>query len=1281
MGSLENERSGPYEAIANGIVSNGRYTAWITPEGTGASFWGGYALTPWTMATRSISEGILFHLRDRATGAAWILGQPLLGGRSARSAERSPGCYRIRQTAHGITAELAICVHPERDVEVRSVRLRNDENRRREIEIASYAEIALNRPAAHRAHPIFSKLFIETEALAPHGLLLARRRPRGADESHPWLVHAAMGPGEAETETDRARFIGRTGTPVSPAVLASGAPLSGAAGPVLDPIFCVRRLLTIAPGEEVRLDFALGVGGSRDDAIALARRIESCELVDGIFHAAAAAEQRLPASGEIEEHLALAGATLLGTRRLRADASILQEAAGDPRDLGRLGIDLARPLAVIDASGDSGAEALSRWAPVLRTWDAMAVPVETVVLVDERQRLNAGLGESRPGLRILEPRCIGEGLRAVMLAWARTVCAGPPPPIDSTMVAFPPDREVETARHEASGDRLDTETALTVLDNGYGGFTPDGTGYIIRIDPTGAAAPAATPHPWVNAISNERIGLLVSERGSCATWSRNSREFRLTPWSNDPLLDPHGEAFFVRDEETGEHWSAWPGPRPAPVRYEVEHRFGASLCRSTRSGLAVEATIFVPAEDPLQIVRLRVTNRSPRARRVRLFGYRRLAMGDSPEGSGRLIVTSYEAELDSILARNRAAGEHGDAVVFAAVSTAGCADAAGGARRADFTTDAAEFLGPHGDVSRPAALARGVTMTGRVGAGLDACAAQAVAMEIAPGGTAEAAFLFGETGDPAELRALLEQYRSRGAVDDALAAALGSWSELFDRLQISTPDPALDFMVNGWLPYQNLSCRIRGRTAFYQSGGAYGFRDQLQDASAFVGTDPTLVRRQILLHAAHQFAEGDVLHWWHPPTGRGIRTRFADDLLWLPYIASYYLGATGDRAILEESVRFLEGPALAPGEDEIIVLPRESAPGSLYEHCCRAVDRSLRTGAHGLPLFGTGDWNDGMNRVGREGRGESVWMGFFLYAVLGDFLPICRERGDADRAARYHAARERLGEALNLDGWDGDWYRRGFYDNGQPLGSTRSDECKIDALVQAWSVLSGAAPPDRAEKAMEAVERRLISEADGIIRLLDPPFSDTPNDPGYIKGYVPGVRENGGQYTHAALWVVRAFAELGRNDRVAPLLRMLNPATRASTRERADRYLLEPYVVAADVYGTDPHVGRGGWSWYTGSAGWMYRVAVESLLGLRWSGGTHIEISPCIPDGWPGFRATYRPPGRRGRVEIEVRNPNGRARAVTAVTIDGAPGAIQDGRARIPLDLPTETARVTVVLG
>ena len=797
--------------------------------------------------------------------------------------------------------------------------------------------------------------------------------------------------------------------------------------------------------------------------------------------------------------------------------------------------------------------------------------------------------------------------------------------------------------------------------NGVGGFSPDGTEYVMHLRPGADGRPQLPPLPWTNVVANEHGGFVVSERGAASTWSANSRENRLTPWGNDPVEDP-GEALYVQDRETGAFWSPTPGPAPAAAPYEVRHGFGYSVWRTVVDGIDQRTTQSLAPDAAVRLTVVRLTNTTDRPRRLAVIASARLDLGAS--NAERAVETWRDGDV--LFARNDLRGEFAERVAVARAVAA----------EVSLTADRAAFTGRFGTASAPLAVVEGGALDGTTGPGCD-LAAHRVEVTLAPGESREVAFVLGEAASRAEAEGLAARFGTLEAVHGATDATRAFWAEITSAVQVETPEPALDRMVNGWLVYQNLSCRMWGRTAFYQSGGAYGFRDQLQDASALVYARPDLTRAQVLRNAAHQFEEGDVLHWWHPPLSKGIRTRFADDLLWLPLLASDYAATTGDDGVFDEPIRFLTARPLADGEDEGFLVPDDAGTSaSVYEHCARAVDRSLAVGAHGLPLMGVGDWNDGMNRVGREGRGESVWMGFFLAAAIDAFLPHVEARADAGRAERYRQHRAHLQRALNADGWDGGWYRRAFYDSGAVMGSAESDECQIDALAQAWAILSGVAPPNRAAQSLDAMEKRLVDEDAGILRLLDPPFDVTPHDPGYIKGYVPGVRENGGQYTHAALWAVRALAEAGRCERAAPLLAMLSPVSRTGSPEGVARYKAEPYVVAADVYGVAPHVGRGGWTWYTGSAGWMWRVAVESVLGFGLDRGEAITLKPCVPACWPGFSLRYRLPDGSGTV-YAVRVERG---AASGLTLDGAPLAASAGRWRVPLARDGTTHEVVLTL-
>jgi cellobiose phosphorylase len=1260
------------------LLSNGSYTALLSGNGCGFARLGELALTAWSADPLADPAGHFVFVRDCGDGAVWSLGaEPAGGAPESYALLDAPGSFGIARIDRGIAARMEACIAPDLDVELRWIRLENRSDRLRVLEVTGDLEVVLAPPAAHSAHPAFAKLFVQTERLEDPAGLLARRRPRAAGEAAPCLVQALVGPGPLEVETDRARFLGRGHTRALPRALRSRDPLSGTTGSVLDPVFAARRRLSLAPRANAELCFVTGAAEVRAEAVALLRRALARPVAEH-FAGAAERERGLRARLGITEvdadrlH-ALAAAVLCGRAPLGVSSEALARAAAPLAVLGACGLSADRPYAVVDADDPD------RLAAALRArsyWAASGLSLPLLALAERSETL-AGLERAEgPTLARLRRDVPATHLETIVAA-AGLVVEGSPSLLSA---CFEEEPIVLRARAPEPPPAVDPPEATRPsngalrFENGVGGFSADGREYVIRcgVGPEGLRLP---PLPWTNVIANEGFGCIVSETGAGCTWSRNSREHRLTPWSNDPVLDPPGEALYLRDEDSGALWSPTPGPRPAPGSYETRHGLGYTCFHRAGEELEQETTVFVARHDPVKVVRVTLTHRGGARRRLALYAYQQLVLGSPPAPDARFIVSSLDSRGRLLRAENRLGGDFADGVAFAAAVTDPL-DAGWSA-----SADRAAFLGG-GGVSAPELPGRGGPLDGRTGAGLAPCFAQRVELALAPGERRSVSFLLGETRSPDEAQALVARLRRPGAVDAALAEVRGFWADTVAGVQVETPSPGLDLMVNGWLPYQTLACRLWGRSAFYQSGGAFGYRDQLQDAAALVWLSPGLTRAQILLHAAHQFVEGDVLHWWHPaPMERGLRTRFSDDLAWLPFVVASYVAATGDTDVLAEPAPFLRARLLAPGEDEALLAPtRSGETADVYTHCCRALDRSLTRGAHGLPLMGTGDWNDGMNRVGREGRGESVWMGFFLHAVLGAFLPLCAGRNDRTRVERYGAYRRALEEALEDAGWDGSWYRRAYYDDGTPLGTRDADECRIDALAQAWAVLSGVAPRARAEQAMDAVEAQLVSEPDGLIRLLTPPFADTPEDPGYIKGYVKGVRENGGQYTHAACWVVAALAVLGRRERAARLLEMLSPISHTSRAEAVARYRLEPYVVAADVYGEPPHTGRGGWSWYTGSAGWLYRVALESVLGLGLEAGRVLSVRPCLPAAWPGFRATYRLPDGATRIALDVRSPSGGARVVAA-RLDGRSLPVGDGVARIPLPGDGAEHRAEVVLG
>ena len=1278
------------------LLSNGRYTALVTAAGSGYSRLDADAVTRWTPDRTREDDGFFLYIRDADSGRTWSAGaQPIAGAPDRYEAWLHTNKVEVARVEDWIETFTEVCISPEDDVELRRYTLTNYSDRPRRLELTSYAEVALNDADADLAHPAFSKLFVQTEYVPQYHALLAWRRPRSDHEPHRWLFHtiaddtpdAAMGP--LDLETDRARVLGRGRSTANPAALDPGADLSGTLGPVLDPIVSLRRVVEIPPKEKVVVTFALGMAESRDEALRLADRYDHPEAARRAFELATVYGlvelQHLGMTGAESLYAQeLASALLFAPPALRATPeTVAANRRGQP-GLWAYGISGDLPLVVVRVSKTEHLETVRRFLKAHAYLRAKGLHADFLFLnehppsyADELQKAildavqaspSRALLNERGGLFVRRAEGLPEEDLTLLLAVARVVADGTMPEfaLDGPPTDAPTPRRAHPADPRGPADTSAASEALQFF-NGYGGFAEDGSEYVIRLG--GEGEPAITPLPWTNIVANPEVGFTATESGTGATWAGNSQMNKLTPWSNDPIADTAEETLYLRDEDAGVYWSPTPRPVPGPGGYEIRHGWGYSTYRHRSREIEQETTMFVPLDEPVKVVRLRVTNRSERPRRLSAFRYHAWVLADQRRKGALHTVVEASTDGTALFAQNRFNAPFADRIAFSAVATP---ETAGITATADRTA----FLGRGGSPMRPFALERTEVLDGHAGAGLDPCAAFQVPLDIAPGETAEVVFLLGQTGSRAEAKALVARFGQDDAVETALSEVRAFWRETLTAVQIETPVPALDVLANGWLLYQNLACRLWGRTAFYQSGGAFGFRDQIQDSAALIYTRPDITRAQILLHAAHQFEEGDVLHWWHPETQAGIRTRFSDDLLWLPYITASYVKTTGDTAVLDEEVRFLTARKLEEGEDEIYLTPTPAGSGSLYEHGCRALDISLTKGPHALPLMGSGDWNDGMNRVGNDGRGESVWLGFFIRHILRLWIPLTEARGDAERLTAYRAYAAHLDEALNDTGWDGDWYRRAYYDDGAPLGSSESDECRIDAIAQGWSVMSGVASPERAERALASAEEHLVDRDAGIVKLLAPPFDTTPHDPGYIKGYVPGVRENGGQYTHGILWMLRALAEVGRGDTAADLLAMISPVTRTATPENVAVYQTEPYAVAADVYGVDPHTGRGGWTWYTGSAGWFYRVIVESLLGLRIEGGDTLVLTPRIPAAWPGYTLRYR----HGDATYAITVEHGEDSSST-LEVDGAARAIEGESVRVPLDTDGREHEIHLTLG
>nr|WP_211287749.1 glucoamylase family protein [Xanthomonas dyei] len=1253
------------------LLSNGRYHGMLTSAGGGYSRARDMAVTRWREDGTRDHWGTFCYLRDVDSGAVWSAAhQPTCVPVERYEAIFSDAKAEFKGSHQRYDSHLEIAISAEDDVELRRLRIRNRSRQTRVIEITTYAEVVLAPAASDEAHPAFSNLFVQTEILADRQALLCTRRPRGHDEAQPWMLHlVAVHDADVATisyETDRAAFIGRGRSTRNPAALSEQTALSGAAGSVLDPIVAIRCRLSLAPDQQAQVDMVYGVGTQRAACTALIDKYRDRRLADRVFDLALTQSQvtRRQINASLADAMLyerLAARVLFVDPQLRADNEVLLHNHRGQSALWSHAISGDLPIVLLRITDPDNLELARQLVQAHAYWRLKGLRADLVIWNESQAGYRQQLQDAILGLIAADPEAnvldrpggifvraiehISQEDRVLLQTVARAILSDANGTLDAQLQRHPsarahppllePIQQLDSAEALASTHAAYLDHTLqaaaeeaVLFDNGLGAFAADGREYRITLDEG-----TATPAPWCNVMANAQFGSVVSDSSPGYSWAENAHEFRLTPWHNDPVGDASSEAFYLRDDDTGQVWSPMALPCRGSGRYTVRHGFGYSVYSHIEHGIGSELWVFVDVERPIKFSHLRLKNLSGRPRRLSVTGYVEWVLGDIRARSQLHVVSEVDLGSSVLTARNPYNTEFDGRVAFF--------DADAPSR--SITGDRSEFLGRNGSLAAPAALTR-QRLSGRVGAGLDPCAAIQIPVTLAAEQTFETVFRLGAAADRASALTLARQSRGVATAHTALLAVRAHWQQILGTVQVSTPDAAVDLLANGWLLYQTIACRFLARSGYYQSGGAFGFRDQLQDSMAMVHAQPALTRAHLLRCAAHQFVQGDVQHWWHPPQDRGVRTQCSDDFLWLPQALCRYLDTTADTSVLDERVGFIDGRELKPDEESYYDLPQLTGNRqSLYAHSVLALQRGMaRLGERGLPLIGSGDWNDGMNRVGKDGKGESVWLGFFLYDTLLRFADVAAQRDDAAFAATCRTHAQSLRASLEQHAWDGGWYRRAWFDDGTPLGASDSDECRIDSLSQSWAVLSGAMDPARIAQAMDAMHQHLVDTDAGIVKLLMPPFDRTEHDPGYIRGYVPGVRENGGQYTHAAVWATMAFAQLGDSARAWQLAGMINPIHHARDAAGAQRYKAEPYVLAADVYAVAPHTGRGGWSWYTGAAGWMYRLLTESLLGLQ-RHGARMHIVPCIPAGWPGYQLRYRFGASTYVIDVTQR-PGGAAR-------------------------------------
>lgn len=1221
------------------LLCNGSYQVMVTNSGGGFSRWKNLSVTRWREDVIKDNYGIFCYIKDVNTGNFWSnTYHPTLQPAQNYGAIFSQGTIEFHRQDFGFETKTLIVVSPEDNVEIRKIKITNRSQSSKVLEITSYTEIVLATQASDESHPAFSNLFVQTEIQPEYNAIFSTRRARSKDELPPHFFHLMDAYGaqveEVSYETDRMQFIGRGRTLANPQALDAGK-LAGNQGAVLDPVMATKFRITIKPYSTATIDLIYGICESRKESEGLMHKYRDKNLRKRALdlswtHSQVLLRQINATEADAQIFGKLAASVIYSNPAFRANDTVINNNYRGQSGLWSHSVSGDLPIVLLQIFDMGNLDLVTQMIKAHSYWQLKGLTVDLMIWNEDHGSYRHELQDQILGMisavnmltahipgRIFvkstdqvssEDRILFESVAKIIITDNNGSLSEQLSGNFREMGSSP---LLEVKPHTSR--KMISENLVMPPDlmffNGTGGFTADGKEYKILIDKK-----RTTPAPWVNIIANPTIGTVVSESGSAYTWALNAHEYRITPWHNDPVTDNSGEAFYLRDEESGLFWSPAPFPVKGESNYITTHGFGYTSYEHIENGISSKMKVFVDKEAPVKFVVLTLKNKTERIRKISSTGYLEIILGSVRSKTNMHILSEHDVQNGALFFRNRYNDAFANRVAFFKIIGAG---------KYSYTTDRSKFIGRNRNLTDPQSIYR-QDLRGKIGAGHDTCAGLQGKFNLLAGEEREIVFLIGSAEDTDSAIKLTQKFSDLNSINQSFDQIIEYWNEIVNIVQVQTPDKALDLLANGWLTYQTIASRLFARSGFYQSGGAFGFRDQIQDVLSLLHIKPEFARKQILLNASRQFKEGDVQHWWHPPEGRGVRTTCSDDLLWLPFVVYRYLNAIGDVDILKEQVGFLECRLLDKGEDSLYDLPMSgSLIADLYHHCSLAIKHSLHFGEHGLPLMGSGDWNDGMDQVGHGGKGESVWLAFFLYDVLSNFEKVAIQYGDTEFATTCKEEAIQLQSNIEKYAWDGEWYKRAWFDDGTPLGSKSNEECRIDAISQSWSVLTKAAPEERRNQAMNSLNKYLVKRDMKIIQLLDPPFDKSDLNPGYIKGYVPGVRENGGQYSHAAIWTLMAFAALGDRKTSYELFSMIQPVNHALIQKDVQIYKVEPYVMAADVYANETHRGRGGWTWYTGSAGWMNQFIVGSMLGMELM-VDHLKFTPCFPEEWPSVTINYR---------------------------------------------------------